>query len=276
VPQGVDCISPAKHSAFSTPVGLLQFVARLRELSGGKPTGFKLAIGHPWEWFGIAKAMRQTGILPDFIVVDGGEGGTGAAPMEFIDHVGAPLREALMLVHNTLVGLDLRGRIRIGAAGKITTAYELARIIALGADWCNAARGFMFALGCIQSQSCHTDRCPTGVATQDRSRQKALDVETKAMRVFRFHQNTLRALKELLAAAGLDHPQELGPEHIISRVSPTEVRSLASLYNFLEPGVLLRGVPAHHAVFRDFWDEASADAFAPPSRIAALRHSKSI
>ena len=274
VPQGVDCVSPAKHSAFSTPIGLLQFVARLRELSGGKPTGFKLAIGHPWEWFGIAKAMQQTGLVPDFIVVDGGEGGTGAAPAEFIDHVGVPLREALLLVHNTLVGLNLRGRIRIGAAGKITSAYELARIMALGADWCNAARGFMFAIGCIQSQNCHTDRCPTGVATQDPSRQKALDVDTKAMRVFRFHENTLRALKELLAAAGLNHPQELGPEHIISRVSPTEVRSFASLYKFLEPGALLHGVPEQHAVFRDFWQEASAEAFSPPSKVAELRNSK--
>ncbi|HTD29273.1 MAG TPA: FMN-binding glutamate synthase family protein [Xanthomonadaceae bacterium] len=273
VPMGVDCISPAKHSAFSTPIGLLQFVERLRELSGGKPTGFKLAIGHPWEWFGIAKAMQQTGILPDFIVVDGGEGGTGAAPAEFVDHVGVPLREALLLVHNTLVGLNLRGNIRIGAAGKITSAYELARILALGADWANAARGFMFALGCIQSQNCHTDRCPTGVATQDPKRQQALDVDTKAMRVFRFHQNTLRALKELLAAAGLSHPQELGPEHIISRVSPTEVRSFAALYNYLEPGSLLMGAP-EHAVFDEFWEVSSADAFAPPSSIAALRGSK--
>jgi len=274
VPQGVDCVSPAKHSAFSTPVGLLQFVDKLRTLSGGKPTGFKLAIGHPWEWFGIAKAMQQTGIVPDFIVVDGGEGGTGAAPAEFIDHVGVPLREALLLVHNTLVGLNLRGSVRIGAAGKITSAYELARIIALGADWCNAARGFMFAIGCIQSQSCHTDRCPTGVATQDPLRQRALDVDTKAMRVFRFHENTLRALKELLEAAGLEHPQELGPEHIIMRVSPTEVRSFASLYNYLEPGILLRGAPKHHAVFEEFWESANAEAFAPPSSIAALRGSK--
>ena len=273
VPMGVDCISPAKHSTFSTPVGLLQFVARLRELSGGKPTGFKLAIGHPWEWFGIAKAMKQTCILPDFIVVDGGEGGTGAAPAEFIDHVGVPLREALLLVHNTLVGLDLRGNIRIGAAGKITSAYELARIIALGADWGNAARGFMFALGCIQSLNCHTDRCPTGVATQDPLRQRALDVESKATRVFRFHQNTLRAFKELLAAAGLQHPEELGPEHILSRVSPTEIRSLASLYRYLQPGDLLHGVP-DHAVFQDFWESASAEAFSPPSKVAELRISK--
>ena len=229
VPIGEDCISPSRHSAFDAPEGLLRFVARLRDLSGGKPTGFKLAIGHPWEWFGIAKAMTTTGILPDFIVVDGGEGGTGAAPLEFTDHVGAPLREALMLVHNTLVGLDLRDKIHIGASGKVITAVDLARTLALGADWCNAARGFMFALGCIQSQSCHTDRCPTGVATQDASRWSKLDVPDKATRVANFHRNTLLALRDLLQAAGLSHPRELGPEHVIRRVSSHEVRSLATL-----------------------------------------------
>src|SRR6187399_954988 len=187
VPIGVDCVSPSRHSAFSTPQGLLEFVDRLRTLSGGKPTGFKLAIGHPWEWFAVAKAMQETGILPDFIVVDGGEGGTGAAPLEFTDHVGTPLREALLLVHNTLVGVNLRDRIRIGAAGKIITAFDIARTMALGADWCNAARGFMFSLGCIQSLSCHTDHCPTGIATQDPSRWKGLDLEDKATRVHNFH-----------------------------------------------------------------------------------------
>ncbi|MFO1494633.1 MAG: FMN-binding glutamate synthase family protein, partial [Lysobacterales bacterium] len=236
VPMGEDCVSPPRHSAFDTPEGLLRFLQQLRELSGGKPVGFKLAIGHPWEWFGIAKAMLSSGIRPDFIVVDGGEGGTGAAPMEFSDHVGAPLREALLLVHNTLVGLNLRQEIRIGAAGKIISAFDIARTLALGADWCNAARGFMFALGCIQSQACHTDHCPTGVATQDRKRWQALDVPDKAERVKNFHQNTLRALKELIAAAGLKHPGELGPEHIIRRVSSNEVRSLATLYHFVRPG----------------------------------------
>ncbi|WP_434211903.1 FMN-binding glutamate synthase family protein [[Pseudomonas] boreopolis] len=274
VPTGVDCVSPAAHSAFSTPVGLLQFVARLRALSGGKPTGFKLAIGHPWEWFGIAKAMRETGLLPDFIVVDGAEGGTGAAPSEFVDHVGVPMHEALMLVHNTLVGLDLRDRIRIGAAGKITSAFDIARTLAMGADWCNAARGFMFALGCIQSLSCHNDRCPTGIATQDPRRWRHLDMPDKAERVHRFHENTLKALRELLCAAGLDDPAQLGPEHIIRRVSPVEIRSLASLYRFLEPGELLHAVPAH-AVFRDYWADARSDSFAPPPRIRALRDSKS-
>lgn len=273
VPMGHDCVSPAKHSAFSTPVELLQFVARLRELSGGKPTGFKLAIGHPWEWFGIAKAMHETGLLPDFIVVDGAEGGTGAAPSEFIDHVGVPMHEALLLVHNTLVGLNLRDRVRVGAAGKIISAFDVARTMAMGADWCNAARGFMFALGCIQSQSCHNDRCPTGVATQDPARWKHLDVGDKSVRVQQFHDNTLKALRDMLCAAGLDHPQQLGPEHILRRVSPIEVRSLASLYRFLEPGELLDRVPAH-AVFRDFWAEARSDAFAPPRRVSALCDTK--
>jgi glutamate synthase domain-containing protein 2 len=274
VPVGEDCVSPARHSAFSNPKELLQFVERLRHLSGGKPVGFKLAVGHPWEWFGIAKAMLETKILPDFIVVDGGEGGTGAAPLEFTDHVGAPLREALLLVHNTLVGLNLRQHIRIGAAGKVVTAFDIARTLALGADWCNAARGYMFALGCIQSQSCHTDRCPTGVATQDPSRQKALVPEDKATRVFHFHENTLKALKELVAAAGLEHPDEIGPEHIIRRVSSTEVRALAVLHRFLKPGDLLADELPNHPAFQAFWKDASSDAFQAPAKVRALRGSK--
>ena len=274
VPVGVDCVSPARHSAFSTPIELLQFVERLRKLSGGKPTGFKLAIGHPWEWFAIAKAMRETGILPDFIVVDGGEGGTGAAPLEFTDHVGVPLREALLLVHNTLVGLSLRSRIRIGAAGKIITAFDIARTMAMGADWCNAARGYMFALGCIQSMSCHTDRCPTGVATQNQARQRALVPEDKATRVLRFHENTLMALRELIAAAGLDHPGQLGPEHIIRRISSTKVASLSMLMPFIEPGVLLDGKLPDHPVFEAFWPDARSDSFAAPARAMAMRSTK--
>ena len=273
VAVGVDCVSPASHSAFSTPVGLLEFVARLRELSGGKPTGFKLAIGHPWEWFGVAKAMLETGIAPDFIVVDGAEGGTGASPLEFINHVGVPMHEALMLVHNTLVGIGLRDRIRVAGAGRIASAFDIARTIAMGADWCNAGRGFMFSLGCIQSRSCHNDRCPTGVATQNPSRWRALDVEDKAARVFNFHQNTLRALRDMLGAAGLEHPSQLGPEHILRRVSPTEVRSLAALYRFLAPGELLDQVP-EHAVFRAFWASARADSFQPPERALEMRRSK--
>ena len=273
VPMGEDCHSPARHSAFDGPTGLLRFVQTLREASGGKPVGFKLAIGHPWEWFEIAKAMHATGILPDFIVVDGGEGGTGAAPLEFIDHVGVPMREGLMLVHNTLVGLNLRDRIRIGAAGKITTAFDLARVIALGADWGNAARGFMFALGCIQALKCHTGQCPTGIATQDPRRQKALDVADKSERVARFHDATLRALRDLLAAAGLGHPDELGPEHVMRRVSGNEVRSLAALHAWLRPGELLTGTP-EHAVFQRFWSEATPERFAVPADLLERRASR--
>ena len=239
VPQGVDCVSPASHSAFSTPVELLQFIDRLRQLSGGKPTGFKLSVGHPWEFFGIAKAMLSTGILPDFIVVDGGEGGTGAAPVEFSDHVGTPLQEALLLVHNTLTGCQLRDKIKLGASGKIVTAFDITRTLALGADWCNSARGFMFALGCIQSQSCHTDRCPTGVATQDPNKQKALHVPDKAERVAHFHSNTLKALAELIAAAGLSHPDQLRPHHIIRRISRDQVKPASSLLTHILPGQLL-------------------------------------
>ena len=274
IPIGVDCISPPRHSAFSTPVEMMEFLARLRELSGGKPVGFKLAIGHPWEWFGIAKAMHETGLLPDFIVVDGSEGGTGAAPAEFIDHVGVPMQEALMLVHNTLVGLELREKVRIGAAGKITSAFDLARTMALGADWCNAGRGFMFSLGCIQAQTCHNDKCPTGVATQDPSRWRHLDVADKALRVQRFHENTLLALRDLIGAAGLVHPQQLGPEHILRRESPTKIRSLAAMYRFLEPGELLHGAP-EHTVFKACWADARSDSFEPPERMRRLRESKS-
>ncbi|MEI7445688.1 MAG: FMN-binding glutamate synthase family protein [Burkholderiales bacterium] len=262
VPQGVDCVSPAKHSAFSTPIELLGFVERLRTLSGGKPVGFKLAIGHPWEWFAIAKAMLETGIVPDFIVVDGKEGGTGAAPAEFIDRLGTPMQDGLRLVHDTLVGLKLRDRVRIGAAGKLTGAYDLARTMAFGADWCNSARGFMFALGCIQSLSCHTDRCPTGVATQDPTRQRALVVEDKATRVYNFHRNTLRALAELVAAAGLDHPSQLRRHHIVRRVSPQEIALLSTLYPSLQPGELLDG-EADAPVYRTFWSRARSDSFAP-------------
>jgi glutamate synthase domain-containing protein 2 len=273
VPLGQDCVSPARHAVFDTPVGLLQFVAQMRELSGGKPAGFKLAVGHPWEWFGIAKAMQETGLVPDFIVIDGAEGGTGAAPAEFIDHVGLPMVEGLLLVHNTLVGLGLRDKVRLGAAGQIVSAYDIVRTLAIGADWCNAARGFMFALGCIQSQSCHTDKCPTGIATQDPGRWRKLDVPDKATRVFQFHRNTLRALHDLLCAAGLDHPEQVGPEHILRRVSPTEIRSFAGIYPYLEPGELLHGVP-RHAVFQQFWAAARSDRFAPPSQAGAMRQAK--
>ncbi len=262
IPIGKDCLSPPRHSAFSTPIEMMEFIAHLRELSGGKPVGFKLCLGHPWEFFAICKAMIKTDISPDFIVVDGGEGGTGAAPVEFSDHVGTPLQEALLLVHNTLVGLNLRPRVKVGAGGKIISAFDVARTLALGADWCNSARGFMFSIGCLQAQACHTGHCPTGVTTQDPVRQRALVPESKATRVANFHRNTLEALAELTGAAGLTHPSRLGPQHIVRRISTSEVRLVSTLMTFLKPGDLLEN-RAEHPVYATFWKMASADSFAP-------------
>jgi len=261
VPMGQDCVSPASHRVFSTPTGLLEFVARMRELSGGKPAGFKLCIGHPWEFMAICKAMLATGITPDFIVVDGKEGGTGAAPLEFMDHVGMPLRDGLSLVHNALVGIGVRDRVRLGASGKITSAFDMARVMALGADWCNSARGFMFAVGCIQAQSCHTGECPTGVATQDPLRQRAIVVPDKAERVASYQRNTLHALAELVAAAGLSHPSDLRPHHFLRRASSDKVISLAEQYELLRPGQLIAD-PKSSPRFAESWDLASADSFA--------------
>ncbi|MFN6978049.1 MAG: FMN-binding glutamate synthase family protein [Gemmobacter sp.] len=261
VPVGEDCVSPARHSVFATPIELLAFIARMRALSGGKPAGFKLCIGHPWEFLAICKAMVETGITPDFIVIDGKEGGTGAAPLEFMDHVGMPLRDGLSFAHNALVGIGLRDRIRLGASGKITSAFDMARVLALGADWCNAARGFMFAVGCIQAQSCHTGACPTGVATQDPARQRALVVPDKAERVANFHHNTLQALGELVAAAGLAHPADLRPHHFLRRAGVDRVISLAEQYEQLAPGQLLAdpgSSPRYHA----HWALAQAHSFA--------------
>ena len=210
----------------------------------------------------MVKAMLETGITPDFIVVDGAEGGTGAAPLEFTDHVGTPLQEGLQLVHNTLIGVGLRDQIKLGCAGKVVTAFDMARMMALGADWCNAARGFMLALGCIQSQTCNTDQCPTGVATQDPQRQQALVVPDKATRVENFHRNSLHALKELVQAAGLNHPQEIGAHHIVRRVTDTEVRLLSKLIMQMPPGALLKEpIELPYSVFRDHWTHASADSF---------------
>jgi glutamate synthase domain-containing protein 2 len=263
VPVGVDCVSPAAHSAFTTPLEMMQFIAQLRELSGGKPTGIKLCIGHPWEWFAMVKAMLASGITPDFIVVDGAEGGTGAAPVEFTDHVGSPLQEGLLLVHNTLRGVGLRQRIRIGAAGKVVSAFDIARLMALGADWCNSARGFMFALGCIQAQHCHTGQCPTGVTTQDPLRQQSLVVPDKADRVYHFHQQTLHALQELVQAAGLQHPHDITAHHIVRRSSDHKVSSLAQLIQIQLPeGALLKpDLSSLPMIYSQHWPVAGAGSF---------------
>jgi len=265
IPMGIDCVSPPAHSTFSTPKGLMEFVGQLRELSGGKPVGIKLCIGHRREFMSMVKAMLKTGIVPDFVVVDGAEGGTGAAPVEFANRVGMPMLEGLTFVHNTLRGAGLRNQVRIGAAGKVVSAFDIARAIALGADWCNAARGFMFAIGCIQAQSCHTNRCPVGIATQDPTRQRALDTGDKAERVARFHRNTMKALGEIAGAAGLSNPSDFMPYHFMFRQKENEFLDGNEAYPYLPEGFLLseEEIP-ELAEWYSRWDRANADSFAPP------------
>jgi glutamate synthase domain-containing protein 2 len=261
VQAGVDCVSPSRHTAFSTPIEMMQFIQTLRENCGGKPVGFKLCIGQRWEFLALCKAMLETGIQPDFIVVDGAEGGTGAAPLEFSDHVGTPMKDGLTFVHNALIGVGLRKQIRVGASGKIISAFDMAQTISLGADWCNSARGFMFALGCVQSRSCHTNRCPTGVTTQDALRNRSLVVEDKSERVFHFHYKTLEALAELAAAAGLDHPSEFKPQHFRHRMRTGTVMSGEEFYEHLGADELLDGTDKPS--FATHWQLARADSFAP-------------
>ncbi|KFI27576.1 FMN-binding glutamate synthase family protein [Paenirhodobacter enshiensis] len=262
VPMGVDCISPASHPAFSTPLEMMAFITQLRELSGGKPVGFKLCIGHRREFMCIVKAMLETGVTPDFIVIDGKEGGTGAAPQEFANHMGMPLIEGLTFAHNTLRGAGLRDRIRLGASGKLITAFDIAKVLALGADWANSARGFMFAIGCIQAQSCHTNRCPVGVATQDKSRQRALVVPDKAVRVANFHRNTLKALAEMTGAAGLDHPGKFMPQHFLMREKDRNMVVGDEVYPYMPEGFLLREDDDRFG-YLNRWRRASAAAFEP-------------
>ncbi len=264
VPMGRDCVSPSGHSAFSTPRELCEFLGRLRELSGGKPVGFKLCIGHRREFMCIVKAMIDTDILPDFIVVDGKEGGTGAAPMEFANHVGMPLTEGLSFVHNTLRGADLRHRIRVGASGKLIHAFDIARAFALGADWCNTARGFMFSVGCIQAQACHTNHCPTGVTTQDPLRQRALHVPEKSVRVANFHRNTMHALAEMTGAAGLDDPRDFLPYHFMKREADGDMVEASDVWTYLPIGFLVRDTGFDDPVFRRRWNRSSAETFKPP------------
>lgn len=257
---GSDCVSPARHSTFTTPKEMLEFIAKMRELSGGKPAGFKLCIGHPWEVMAIAKAMLSTGILPDFIVIDGSEGGTGAAPVEFSDHIGMPLREGLVLAHNVLQGCGLRDKVRIGAAGKVISGFNIAANIALGADWCNAARGFMFSLGCIQSQHCHKGNCPTGIATQDKLRQAGLNVERKALQVAEFHAKSMKVLSKIIGAAGLCSSADLLPDHLMIRQDTDTVSSASQMYPYLVPGALLDNgeVPAP---YNQHWQRVSGEQF---------------
>jgi glutamate synthase domain-containing protein 2 len=268
VPRDRDCLSPATHSEFATPLAFTDFVRRLRLLSDGKPVGMKLCVGHRYEFLAMTKAMLATGITPDFIVIDGTEGGTGAAPVELVNHVGMPLVEGLSFVHNALVGTGLRDRIKLGASGKVVSAYDICRVMALGADYALSARGFMFAIGCIQSRSCHTNRCPTGVATQDPDRQRALVVHDKARRVANFHRNTMKALAEVLGSAGLSHPREIKPWHLHIRHADGRVLRGDAVFPRLEPGALLRG--AVDEEWAQEWARAQAESFAPLAEPAAV------
>jgi glutamate synthase domain-containing protein 2 len=259
VERGKDVVSPPAHSEFSSPEGLLHFVARLRAASGGKPIGFKLCIGKRHEFLGIVKAMLKTGITPDFITVDGAEGGTGAAPLEFSDSVGTPLNEGLSFVHNALVGAGVRDRIRIIASGRINSGFGIATKVALGADMCNAARAMMFALGCIQALQCNTNKCPTGIATQNPDLVKGLHVGDKATRVARYHHETVKSFLDVLGAAGLSAPRELAPWFIMKRVSMTDIRSYHELFPPTTSGALLVGAaPAHVA---GAWAAAEPERF---------------
>ena len=260
VPEGKDCLSPAYHSAFSTPRELLEFAARMRDLSGGKPVGIKLCVGYPHELFAVAKAMLATGILVDFIVIDGAEGGTGAAPQELSDHVGMPLREGLILARNALVGTNLKGKVKLAASGKVNSGAAIAMNAALGADWCNAARSFMFSLGCVQTTRCHTDTCPTGVATQSPALQRALVIPEKAVRVARFQQATLDALHDIVVSAGIQSPDEFTPDGLRQRVNAAEMRSIDEVYAFVEPGELVDG--ARDPRLAAWWNMASPESFA--------------
>ncbi len=239
VPIGQDVISPPGHREFSTPVELLEFVAKLRQLSGGKPVGFKLCVGKRREFLAVCKAMVKTGITPDYIAVDGGEGGTGASPLEFSNHIGAPLYEGLIFVHNALVGYSLRSKVKLLASGKVSSGFAMLRLLSLGADACYAARSMMLALGCIQALKCNSNHCPVGVATQDKSLMAGLVPSDKRVRVANFHRETIESFSEMLGAIGLEDAAELRPWHVMHRISPTETRHYGELYDYLDDGALL-------------------------------------
>ncbi|MGB5796145.1 MAG: FMN-binding glutamate synthase family protein [Mycolicibacter algericus] len=260
VPAHQKCVSPAYHSAFSTPRELIRFVAGMRELAGGKPTGFKLCVGTRTDVLAIAKAMLDEGTAPDFIIVDGAEGGTAAAPLEYEDHVGMPLTDGLMTVHNVLVGMGLRDKIKLGASGKVASATDVVKRLIQGADYTNSARAMMMAVGCIQAQRCHTNTCPTGVATQDPRRARALNVADKSVRVQQYQAATVRQAMQMIGSLGAHGPQQLSPHMLRKRVSPSLVRSYAEIYEWLQPGQLLSDRPASWEID---WAASSPDSFTP-------------
>jgi len=258
LPEYESALSPPWHSAFSTPAGMIEFVARLRELSGGKPVGIKLCVGRRTDVLSVIKAMLAVGTAPDFVTVDGGEGGTGAAPLEFSNSLGMPGRDGLVFVANALCGAGLRDRVRVTYSGKIFSAFHMIRAFALGADTCNSARAMMFALGCIQALRCNSNMCPTGITTQNPALVKGLHVPSKAERVARYHAATIHALLEMIAAMGLERPDEVGPHHVYRRIDDLNVRSMAEIYRFLQPGQLLSGDLPSCSMASE-WDQARAD-----------------
>lgn len=268
VPMGADVLSPPSHSAFSTPVGLLELLAEMRVLSGGKPVGFKLCVGDRVQFLAVCKAMLATDITPDFITVDGAEGGTGAAPLEFTTSVGMPMRDGLLFVHNALTAAGLRDKLKIVASGKIITGFNMVRAMVLGADVCNSARGMMFALGCIQARRCHANTCPVGIATSDRRLSKGVNVTDKGERVRRFQHDTVHAFLELVGAAGLSSPGELLPEHVWRREANGELRHYGQIFDYLAPGSLIDGTAP--APWLALWNRARAESFSAEPRSALL------
>ena len=265
IPINQTCESPPSHSAFSTPIELLKFAERLRQLSGGKPVRVKLCIGHPWEFIALVKAMVETTQYVDFVTVDGSEGGTGAAPTEFSDNIGSPLRDSVVFVDNALRGAGLRKRVKVGASGKIVSAYDILRVCALGADWCNMARPFMFSLGCIQAKDCGSGHCPTGITTMDPLRYRALDVPSRGVRVRNFHHHTLGAVAELLGAAGIEHPDHLNRRHIVRRLSGSQIKLADQIYPKASDGVLITGNGVlEDPRLRNYWSVVSIDSFSLP------------
>jgi glutamate synthase domain-containing protein 2 len=260
VPQGQSCVSPPGHKVFSTPRELIRFIAEMRELAGGKPAGFKLCVGTRHELLAVCKAMLAEGTAPDFIIVDGSEGGTGAAPAEYEDHMGTPLTEGLMMLHNALVGCGLRDKVRIGCSGKVATGSDIVKRLAQGADYCNAARAMMMAVGCLQTQRCNTNQCPVGVATQDPKRSRALNVPDKTERVYHYQRAAVAEAQRLIASMGLHSPAEVGPHHLVRRVDHMNSLSYAQMYEWLKPGQLLEEAPQSWAVD---WERAQADSFTP-------------
>lgn len=256
---GETCESPASHPEFDTPKGLLHFVQRLRDLSDGLPVGFKLCIGKRSEFMSICKAMLETGILPDFITVDGAEGGTGASPVEFTDNIGTPINEGLVFVNSCLNGVNLRDKIRIIASGKVVSGFDLITKFALGADACNSARGMLFSLGCIQARRCNTNTCPTGITTQDPARKIALNVDERAPMVASFHDKTIESMLDIGGAMGITHVDQLSPDMIMRRGANEISVSYSELYQCLQPGALLGG--EIHPKYAASWARASAEAF---------------